>query len=259
METKWALITGASSGFGIDYAHLLAKRGYSLILTARRESELEKLSDEVRLEYQIKTKVIPADLSRLEEVDRLVRTIDEAGLEVETLINNAGFGLFGDFVDSNWQKNKQMLDLDVVSLTYLTHVYANKMRAAKRGGHILLIASIGAYQPTPTYAAYSAAKSYVLSFGEALNFELKKYGIKVSVLSPGITATEFLKVSGQKPTLYQRFAMMQSRPVAEYGLKQMFKGVASSVPGLLNKLTLVFTKLIPRRWQARLAYSLMKN
>jgi short-subunit dehydrogenase len=126
-------------------------------------------------------------------------------------------------------------------------------------GHILLVASIGGYQATPTYAAYSASKAYVLLFGEALNVELAPHGVKVSVLSPGITATNFLAVSGQKATLYQRLMMMRSRPVAETGIRAMLAGKASKVPGLGNQLTIFSNRFVPRKLQSFLAYQLMKN
>jgi short-subunit dehydrogenase len=148
--------------------------------------------------------------------------------------------------------------LDVVALTHLTKLFARDM--VKRGyGRMLQVASIGAYQPSPTYAAYSAAKSYVRSFSQALNFELRGSGVSSTVISPGITATEFLQVSGQKPTAYQRLMMMSSADVARIGVKAMLRGRYSVIPGFLNWLTVLFTFVTPDPVNAAAAYRLMKN
>jgi short-subunit dehydrogenase len=128
---------------------------------------------------------------------------------------------------------------------------------ARGSGNILLLSSIGAYQPSPTYASYSAAKSYILYFGEALNYELRGTGVSCTVLSPGITATEFLKVSGQSASLYQRLVMMQSAEVVRIGVESMLQGKPSVVPGWINAMTALSTRLLPRRLLAALAYRLM--
>jgi hypothetical protein len=180
------------------------------------------------------------------------------GVQIDILINNAGFGIFGDFIDQRLDSTLNMLQLNISSLTELTHVYANAMKK-RGGGQILLVASIGGYQATPYYAAYAASKAYVLLFGEALHDELKQHQINVSVLSPGITATSFLAVSGQRPTAYQRMAMMQSRPVAQIGLRALFGGVASVVPGISNKIATFSNRFTPRSIQSKIAGLLMKN
>ena len=184
--------------------------------------------------------------------------LDAEGIVVDTLINNAGYGLFGEFVDQPLQRTLDMLQLNMLTLTELTHAFGGAM--ARRGsGRILLVASIGGYQSTPTYAAYSASKSYVLPFGEALHEELRPRGVTVTVLSPGITATEFLKVSGQKATLYQRLVMMRSRPVVRIGLRALERGRASVVPGWLNAATAWSNRLMPRSVQRKVAFLLMRN
>ena len=258
LKDTWALVTGASSGLGSDFANLLAERGANLVLVARRLEPMQVLATSLQERYSIKVKIIELDLSKDSSATKLKSILDQEGIRVSTLINNAGFGLFGDFLEQDLEKTNEMLALNMMTLTRLTHLFAQDMRQ-QGGGQILLIASIGAYQATPTYAAYSASKSYVLLFGEALHHELAKYNIKVSVLSPGITATSFLQVSGQKPTFYQRLVMMQSRPVATIGLKILFSGKASVVPGLINKLTIFSNRFVPRQLQTKLAYLLMKN
>lgn len=257
LKNKWVLITGASSGFGVDYANICAGAGANLIVTARRKERLQELKASVEKTHGVKVLVLSCDLAAPGAIDQLIRDINSEGIEVEALINNAGFGLFGDFVSSDWSQVKQMLDVDIAALTELTLKFSNQM-AARGRGYILLVASIGAYQATPTYAAYAAAKAYVLNLGEALNIELRSKGVNVSVLSPGVTATEFLAVSGQKATLYQRLVMMKSLPVARLGVKAMLKNKASVVPGFINKISVLSLRLLPRPMQARLAGSLMR-
>jgi short-subunit dehydrogenase len=180
------------------------------------------------------------------------------GIAVDILVNNAGFGLFGLELEIPWDRTRQMLMLDIVALTHLTKLFARDM--VKRGqGRILQVASIGAYQPSPTYAAYSAAKSYVRSFSQALNFELRHSGVTSTAICPGITATEFLQVSGQKPTAYQRLMMMTSAEVAAIGVKAMLKGKYTVVPGFLNWLAAMLTFVTPDPVNAAAAYRLMKN
>ncbi len=156
--------------------------------------------------------------------------IKETGKKVDVLINNAGYGIYGFFADVPWEREKNMLELDIVSVVHLTKLFVTDM-LERDFGYILQVASIGAYQPSPTYATYAAAKSFILHFGEALNYEMRKTNVSCTVLSPGITATEFLKVSGQKPTLYQRLFMMQSAEVVKIAIRNMLKGVPSVVAG----------------------------
>jgi len=255
---QWALVTGASSGFGIEFAELLAARGANLLLVARREAPMRELGERLQRQHGIEVRVLGIDLARPQAVAELKAFTDSAGLHIDILINNAGYGLFGDFLSQPLARTRDMLQLNMLTLTELSHLYGDAMRARKRG-HILLIASIGGYQATPSYAAYSASKAYVLLFGEALNQELKADNVKVSVLSPGITATAFLQVSGQRPTLYQRLLMMRAKPVAQIGLRALFAGKASVVPGVLNQLTVLSNRLTPRSIQSKLAYQLMKN
>ena len=255
---RWALITGASSGFGRDFATLLAEQRVNLILTARRTEPMEADAERLMEQYGIQVQVLPADLSRSEAREDLFRAIAGLGIQVDILINNAGFGVFGPYVDTEWSRLDQMLQLDVVALSHLSSLVLPGMRARSEG-YILQVASVGAYQPTPGYAAYSAAKAYVLLMGEALNRELKGTGINVTVLSPGVTATEFLQVSGQKPTLYQRLFMMKSRPVARLGLQALLRGKMSVVPGFFNNLMVQLLRLTPRTLQADIAGLLMRN
>lgn len=253
---KWALVTGTSSGLGIDFAHQLAKRGMNIVLVAHRLERLQEVSQDLINHYGVDTEIISMDLSFDEAPQILFDKIDSRGIEINVLVNNAGYGLHGNFVDIDREAELNMLKLDILTLTHLTKLYVRRM--VERGrGYILQVASIGAYQPSPTYASYSAAKSYVLYFGEALSYELRNTGVSCTVISPGITSTEFLEVAGQQPSLYQRLMMMESEDVASIGIKAMLKEKMSVIPGLMNKLTILSTKLLPSKLKAAIAHLTM--
>ncbi len=255
---KWALITGASSGFGIDFAHALAERGANLILVARRQEPMQQLAATISARHNVAVELKAADLALPGSGLALKQHLDQKKINVDILINNAGCGLYGPFVEQPLAATLDMLQLNILSLTELTHLFASSM-IQRGGGHILLVASIGGYQATPTYAAYGASKAYVLLFGEALHEELKPHKVKLSVLSPGVSATGFLAAAGQRTTPYQRLFMMQSRPVVDAGLAALFCGKPSVIPGLGNKLTIFGNRLAPRSLQSKIAYQLMKN
>ena len=249
LQGKWALVTGASSGLGVDFAKNLASRGSNVILVARREDRLRSVQQEITAQYGVQVDVIVMDLEPADAPQRLYDQLKAAGRAVDVLINNAGFGLYGDFLEIPWERERAMLELDIVTLTHLTKLFVKDM-VERRFGYVLLVASIGAYQPSPTYATYSAAKSYVLFFGEALHYELRKTGVTVTVVSPGVTKTEFLDVAGQQPSLYQRTMMMDSPAVTRIAVDAMLKGKASVVPGYKNAALAQSTRLMPRQLAA---------
>lgn len=229
--------------------------GANLVLVARREEQLREVAAEAE-RHGVSARVVAMDLSTPDAPQRLYDQLEAEGVAVDVLVNNAGFGLHGPFLEIPWEREHNMLELDIVTLVHMTKLFTRAM-AARRFGYVLQVSSIGAYQPTPTYASYSAAKAFVLSFGEALNHELKDTGVKVSVLSPGVTATEFLAVSGQQPTLYQRLVMMKSPDVVRIGLSAMLKGTPSVVPGFINAVSAWSNRLIPRRVSTMVAERLM--
>ena len=255
---KWALVTGASSGFGVDFAKELAQQGYNLVLVARRVEPMEHLARKLEQSHGVSVIVVGKDLSQPGASLELLQRLEKEPIAVDTLVSNAGFGLFGNFMDQPLERTMDMLKINVTALTELTYAFGQAM-VRKGSGRILLVASIGGYQATPTYAAYSASKSYVLLFGEALHEELKPHGVTVTVLSPGITDTEFLKVSGQKATAYQRLVMMHSAPVVKIALRGLARGRASIVPGWLNAITAWSNRLMPRSVQRKVAMVLMRN
>jgi uncharacterized protein len=255
---KTALVTGASSGLGVDFARELARRGSNLVLVARREERLKQLQGELQAAHRVKVMVVTLDLGDPQAPQVLFDHLKAQGTTIDVLVNNAGFGVFGMELEIPWDKTRQMLMLDIVALTHLTKLFARDM-VQRKLGYILQVASIGAYQPSPTYAAYSAAKSYVRSFSQALNYELRGTGVSSTVISPGVTATEFLQVSGQRTTWYQRALMMTSADVAAIGIRAMLKRKYSVVPGFLNWLIASFTFVTPDPINAAMAYQVMKN
>jgi short-subunit dehydrogenase len=258
LQGRHALVTGSSSGLGVEFARELARRGCDLTLVARRKDRLQALRQELCARYRVDVLVVPVDLAAPGATQCIYEEAKESCKPVDILVNNAGFGIYGEAVEIPWEQEKNMLDLNIIALAHLTKLFAKDM-LSRNFGFILQIASIGAYQPSPTYASYSAAKSYVLHFGEALNYELRSTGVSCTVLSPGISATEFFKVSGQQPSLYQRLVMMQPSKVARIGIESMLKRKASVVPGRLNATTIFLNRLLPRRLSAAISYRLITS
>lgn len=244
LKGRTALVTGASSGMGVDYARELARRRANLILVARRRDALDRVAKEMRDRHGIEVRVAPADLSDAPTQERLYRELETEGRQVDILINNAGFGLFGKFAESDWERVNEMLQIDIVALSHLTRLFTPGM-IARRWGRILLIASTAAFQPVPIYASYAGAKSYVLSFGAALNHELRGTGVSCTVACPGVTATEFFQVAGQRQTLYQRMTIMPSAKVVEIALKALLEKRAVIVAGRLNAFMAWSMRLMP--------------
>lgn len=248
MTTKnhsWVLITGASSGFGEEFARQYAAQGHSLVLVARRMDKLQTLAEALRRRYRIEVVVEPVDLADISAVVQLHRRLSERGIAVDILINNAGHGLQGPFVDSPPVATQAMVQLDVASLTAVTHLFAQDMRA-RGGGQILLVASLLAYQGVQNFAVYAAAKAYVLRLGEALHRELKHHGITVTTLCPGISDTGFVAVAQQKLTPVLKLLMMQPAPVVRAGIGALQAGRISVVPGWANKALVILTWATPR-------------
>lgn len=243
------LVTGASSGLGAEFARLCAKRGDEVVLAARRKERLDALAGELGNAH-----AVSIDLAREQAPNQLVSELEWRGLRVETLINNAGFGLAGRFADLPLARQREMLDLNVVALTELTHLVIPAMRE-KGQGAILNVASTGAFQPGPGIAVYFATKAYVLSFTEALHQELKGSGIMVSALCPGPTATEFGAVAGVSNEQFQKFSASAAE-VAAAGLKGLGRNQAVIVPGLMNKVSAQSNRLLPRAVMRRIVASL---
>jgi len=219
---------------------------------------MKELAAELKRTHGTHCHVIAMDLARPGVGAELHAWVKARRVVIDILINNAGYGVFGDFVDQALDREINMLQLNVMALTELTHAFAADM-VTRGSGRILLVGSLGGFQPLPMYATYAASKAYVLSFGEALHEELKDRGVVVTVLCPGVTATNFLAVSGQGSMPLADVLTMASRPVAEIGLKALDAGQASVVPGLPNQATAFANRILPRGLFPWLAYRLLKR
>ena len=245
-RNKWILITGASSGFGEEFARQYAEQGHSVVLVARRLDRLQRLAEGLRQQYRIEAVVEQVDLSDVAAVIQLHQRLRERGIAIDILVNNAGHGLQGPFLDRQLDAALAMVELDVASLTAVTHVFARDMRTRGRG-KILLVASLLAYQGVQDFAVYSAAKAYVLRLGEALHRELKRDGVTVTTLCPGMSDTGFAAAAQQKITPALRLLMMQPAPVVRAGIRALQAGRISVVPGVANKAAAIFIWVTPRR------------
>ena len=237
-----ALVTGASSGLGVEFAHLLAAQGVDLVLADRGVDAMEELAAQLRGTCGVEVHVEGIDLAEPGAAQVLKQRLDRQGLRIDTLINNAGYGVHGEFLGADPARISAMLQLNVVTLTELTHLYGTEM-AARGKGRILLVASLLGYMAAPSYAAYAATKAYIRSLGESLHDEFAPRGVTVTVLAPGLTATAFADVSGHKVSALLKMMMMQPRPVAEIGLRALMAGRSGVVPGVANTLA---------AWSARL-------
>lgn len=244
-DNSWVLITGASSGFGEEFARQYAEQGHPLVLVARRLDRMQALAETLRRQYRIEVVVEQVDLSEIEAVVQLHRRLRECGMAIDILINNAGHGLQGPFVDGQLDATLAMVQLDVASLTAVTHVFAQDMRARGRG-KILLVASLLAYQGVQNFAVYAAAKAYVLRLGEALHRELKRDGITVTTLCPGMSDTGFAAAAHQKLTPALKLLMMHPAPVVRTGIRALQAGRISVVAGWANKALVILTWATPR-------------
>jgi short-subunit dehydrogenase len=257
IDNSWVLITGASSGFGEEFARQYAEQGHSLVLVARRLDRLQALAKALLQQHRIEVIVEQVDLSDVAAVIQLHQRLRERGISIDILINNAGHGLQGPFLDGKLDAALAMVELDVASLTAVTHIFAQDMR--KRGrGKILLVASLLAYQGVQNFAVYSAAKAYVLRLGEALHRELKRDGVTVTALCPGMSDTGFATSAQQKITPGLKLLMMQPPPVVRAGIRGLQAGRISVVPGWANKASVIFMWATPR-WLHQAIFSRIMN
>jgi short-subunit dehydrogenase len=237
MNSKTAVITGASGGIGLELARQFAIRGYRLILVARSEDKLWRLAEDLNRLYGISAEVVRMDLTQPGAAEALWRAVLELTAQVDVLVNNAGVGDAGDFAHEDPQAIERMIQLNVTALTAFTRCVLPGMLDRKRG-RILNVSSLAGFQPGgPGMAVYYASKSYVLSFSRALNRELRGSGVTVTALCPGATRTGFEAAAGAEQTrLFQWTTPMEAREVAEAGYRGLMRGSPVVVPGWLNKL-----------------------
>ena len=253
MASARTLITGSSAGIGAALAEVCAEHGHDLILVARRREKLEARAAEIERRFRVKVACVPENLADPQGPRRLFEAVTAQGLEVEHLINNAGVGLYGKFAVTDLDAELKMIQLNGTSVVELTKRFLPAM-IQRRSGRILNVASTAAFVPGPWMSIYYATKAFVLSFSEAIDYELKPQGITVTTLCPGPTESEFkVRAGSQRSRLFEAF-LMDAPTVARAGYAGMMKGKAVVIPGLRNKLIPVAARFIPRPMIATMSH-----
>jgi short-subunit dehydrogenase len=244
------MITGASSGIGLELARLMAPN-FDLILTARNQAALERLAQEQQ-PHGNHVHVIPSDLARKESPDEIFAEVDRRGLNVDVLVNNAGFGAYGPFSETDLTSELEMIQVNITALTHLTKLALPGMLQRKRG-RIMNVASIAGFQPGPLMAVYYATKAYVISFSEAIANELQGSGVTVTCLCPGATATEFGKRADMEKSRLFKMGTMRSADVARAGYLAMMRGKTMVIPGTKNLIMAESVRFAPRKFVTAIA------
>ncbi|MGB9177798.1 MAG: SDR family oxidoreductase [Pyrinomonadaceae bacterium] len=253
---KTSLITGASSGIGEAFARKLAARGENVLVVARSEDKLVALCNELGRESNVNAQYVALDLTEENAAARLFEETERRGLEVELLINNAGFGSMGEFMAQELERELNMIDLNIKALVDLTYRFLAPMRERRRGA-IINVASTAGFQPVPFMGTYAATKAFVLSFTEALWEENRPYGIKVMALCPGVTETNFFEAAGiEKPPM--RVAQTPEQ-VVDTALRALERGKSHVISGWANYLMIEAERLAPRKLVLRAAGSAFRN
>lgn len=248
---KLALVTGASEGIGFELCKLLARDGYSIVLTARNKEQLERRVEQLK-QHAIETHIIVEDLSVPDACERIVEQLAAKNLQVDVLINNAGFANYGNFAENSLEKEMALLQVNIVALTKLTKLLLPSM-IKNKNGKIMNLASMAAFVAGPQMAVYYASKAYVLSFSQGLACELEGTGVTVTAVCPGATATEFQERAGLgRSKLFSKVKPMDSTTVSEIGYRGMMNGETIVITGALNKLMAFSTRLFPRSMATRL-------
>jgi len=256
-KQTYALVTGASSGIGKAFARELAKRGYNLIIVARRQELLLALANELKQTFGVDVLTQSIDLSQPTAAKTVFDFVVAQQADVEVLVNNAGIGMHGKMLQQDLEGITKMLQLNMVTLTQLTFLFGKQM-AQKKKGYILQVSSVGAFQPSPNYAAYAATKAYVMLLGEALDEELKNTGVHVTTLYPGATVSEFFDVANQQLNPFLKRRLIAAETVAAKGLDGLFAGKRSVLNGIVNNIMVASVKFMPRKLATRIAGWVMK-
>lgn len=247
---KWALVTGASAGIGRALAEQLAAGGANLVLTARRRDRLEELASKLRAANSVNTEVLTADLAQRGAPAEIRAFTQAKNLEIELLINNAGFGSYGALHESDLARQLEMIQVNCSAVVHLTRLYLPEM-VARRHGDILIVASVAAFQAVPYISTYAATKAFDLLFAEGIAEEVRRHGVHVCALCPGSTTTEFREVAGQPERTFR--GAETAEKVARVGLRALAEGKSSVISGLKNKLSVEGQRLAPRSLVTRVA------
>jgi len=252
-----AMVTGASSGIGKSFAEALAARGTDLVLVARNRARLEELAADLRSRHGRDVSVLAADLEKPDELAVVEKRLHEDA-RIDLLVNNAGYGVTGNFADLSIEESQGQVACNVVALTRLAHAALRTMKPSRRGG-IINIASGAAFLPTPQISVYCATKAYVVNFSLALNEETRAHGVRCLVVCPGFTRTEFQSRANYDTSAMPSFVWQTADEVVKESLAAYDNGDAMLVPGFQNRVTMTLTSLLPKTWLASLAGRLGKQ
>jgi short-subunit dehydrogenase len=253
---KTALITGASEGIGRELARIFAREGYDLVLVARNEEKLNGLAGEVSSRCSVSARVIAKDLSSRAAPEEIFEELADDGVVIDTLVNNAGYTVYGAFSDTDYADQEKMLDVLIYAPTRLTSLFVPPM-IARGAGQVLNVASTGSFIPCPYEATYAASKAYVLFFSEAIAEELAGSGVSVTALCPGATRTQFFERSSTQNLRVLQLGSMSAEQVAEIGYRALVAKKRSVVAGPMNKALVFSTRLLPHRALCRVAKLVM--
>ncbi len=256
--TQTALITGASSGIGYELAKLFAADQYNLVLVARSEQKLNELKAQIHASHSAQVMVLPMDLSVPTAPQDLFNAVAQQGMSIDVLVNNAGFGDYGFFVDSNWDRQAQMLQLNIVTLTHLTRLFLPGM-VQRKSGRILNLASTASFQPGPLMSVYFATKAYVLSFTEAIANELIGTGVTATALCPGPTESGFQSAASVDDSKMFNHTLPTSAEVAQFGYRALHQGKTVVVHGAKNSLLAFLGRFVPRNVLTASVRSMLKS
>lgn len=252
---KWALVTGASAGIGLELARQLAAAGTNLVLTARRTERLQELASEFAAKYGTRVEVCGADLTEADAPEQIYAFTSGRGIEIELLLNNAGFGAFGYVHKIPAQRIAEMIQVNCTAVVTLTQLYVPAM-IARRTGDVLIVSSVAAFQAVPFNSAYAATKAFDLLFAEGIAEELRPFGVRVCALCPGSTTTEFQEVAKQPDRTFR--SPETAEKVARVGLEGMVRGETCVISGGKNLLMVELERLAPRRFVAKMAARMMQ-
>lgn len=251
------VITGASSGIGEAFAYNLASQGTNLVIAARRTEQLNELAKKLTEKFHVSVEVLILDLNDADAPSKLLQFATRDGKTVDLLINNAGAGPYRHFIKTPLEDHQKIIQLNLVSLTALCHLFTEHMLTNKTPAYILNVASVASYQAVPRFAVYCATKSYVRIFSEILSYELKDSNVSISCLCPGGTKTEFLETNNQKSKSGDSF-LMSPEKVASIGLEGTFAKKPVIIPGLFNKLSCLAPRFFPNRLNIIMSEKAMK-
>lgn len=258
-ETQTALITGASSGIGLEFAKIFAKAGYDTVIVARDREKLVEIAKDLRNKHGIQVIVVVLDLGKNGSAQKLFNELEKKKIKIDVLINNAGFGLSGFFHEESLEKQLEMIQLNVTTLVELTYLIVNKM-VKRQNGKILNVASTAAFQPGPLMAVYYASKAFVLNFSQALANELKGKGISVTALCPGPTESGFQKRADiQRTPLIKGKRLMSPKDVARIGFEALMSNKSVVIPGVRNSVMAYAARVFPHDYVTQTVRNLQEK